>query len=260
MNKLTFLYCASEAFSSRAKVLTDSIKKYHPEDDIIWFQPEGDLPLGQYVPNMAKNRLIEALVCLRTSTNDVAVIGADCELFQPLLNIHQRIGDVFLVPHVKSPLEDREYMKQIYATGHANADLMIFKNNENSKNILKWLISVTEDGASHGEFYEQTWLSSLPFLFDGVHVIREPGYNVGYWDVNHINLQKRDIYLNNIHDGSRILQGEVYTVKENKPLVMVQYSGYVKGQPEKMSRHSKEFCVNKTVLGLYEEYDRRIQS
>ena len=42
---MIFLYYASNAFASRAKVLTDSIKKFHPEAKIISSSPQ-EWPIG----------------------------------------------------------------------------------------------------------------------------------------------------------------------------------------------------------------------
>lgn len=239
---MIFLYFASDTFESRAKVLTDSIKKFHPNDNIVHVNP-GDGSMGQYIPNLAKKRLEKALELMNDYQEDIIIIGADCELFAPL-EISFDDKDVWIVPHVKAPLENRQYMAQIYDTGHANADFIALKNCENSKNILSWLISVTEDGKKTGAFYEQTWLSSIPFLFDNVGIIRHPGYNVGYWDVNHTTLCFRE--------GNYEING--------KPLVLFQYSGYVKGEPMKMSRHSQELCRHSLVYHIYKKYDDRIES
>ena len=233
-NRMTFLYFASDSFSSRAKVLTDSITKHHPEATIIHVKPniapDGS---GYYLLGMAKKRLQKALELLEQGHDQVIIIGADCELFDRLRELRLvQMPDVTIVPHVKSPLPDRQYMAQIYNTGHANADLIAFQNTENSKATLRWLISVTEDGHTPGAFYEQTWLSSLPFLFGNVRIIRDKSYNVGYWDVNQFGVDN---------------------------LTMFQYSGYEKGKPELMSRYSKEPAATQEIVDFYRAYDERIE-
>lgn len=239
---MIFLYATSETFLSRAKVLSDSIEKYHPNDLVVRLDL-GNGPLGEYIPNLARRRLEAALQTLEMTNDDVTIIGADCELFKPIDEAVASNADFVIVPHVKEPLKNRKYMSQIYQTGHANADFILIRNNENGKNILKWLISVTEDGMIDGCFYEQTWLSAVPFLFNRVRILKFKGYNVGYWDVNHIDLKK--------------INDEYYI--GNEPLVLFQYSGYVKGEPKKMSRHSKEECTNSIALEIYENYDRKIK-
>lgn len=232
--EMTFLYFASESFASRAKVLVDSIKQFHPYDKIVHIDP-GSFPLGSYIPGMAKMRLIKALELLESGHKAVIIIGADCELFAPLREFTSIVypEDILLVPHVIQPTNSREYMSQLYRTGHANADLMCFQNTDNSKNALKWLISVTEGNEPNkGIFYEQTWLSALPFLFSKVQIVRNPGINCGYWTEN--------IDVDN--------------------LVMMQYSGFEKGKPHRMSKYYSGPDVTGDVLKLFKNYDDRITS
>lgn len=236
---MIFLYFASDSFASRAKVLTDSITKFHPNDTIVHVKPDNG-PLGEYLPGMAKKRLEKALELLESTTQDVCLIGADCEFFASISKDVFSIfygqdypEDVIIVPHVQSPLKDRQYMAQLYQTGHANADFIVFRNCINSHHILKWLISVTEDGMKDGAFYEQTWLSSLPFLFTGIHILNyNDGYNRAYWNVNEVGLNR---------------------------LVFFQYSGYEKGGMLQMSKHSKHKAKNSAIYDFYKAYDDRIK-
>lgn len=255
---MTFLYYASDSFASRAKVLVDSIKKFHPESKIVHIKPKNG-PVGTYLPGMAKERLQKALELLEQGEKSVVIIGADCELFGRLEDIeyefknkveydpftNEELSDIILVPHVIQPVADRMRMAQFYRTGHANADLMAFRNTENAKNCLRWLIAVTEDeDRPNGIFYEQTWLSSVPFLFSKVYIIRNPGYNVAYFNILERDFQYKD---------------DKPYVWKYLPVKMVQYSGYVKGKPEKMSKYCS---VNVTgdILKLFKEYDERIES
>lgn len=243
--KLTFLYYASDSFASRAKVLHESIQKFYPESTIVHVNPESTKLIGSYIDGMAKNRLKSTLRLLEANACDaVLVLGADCELFSRLPELEEKIetNDVILVPHVFDPHPWRHLMAEIYKSGHANADVMCFKNSEQSKKILNWMISVTEgNDINNGSFYEQTWLSSLPFIFDGVHIMRHPGYNVGYWDANHREIRK-------MPDGWET---------HGAPFRLVQYSGYMKGNPHRMSRYSREIAKG-DVVELFEAYDRRI--
>lgn len=253
----TFVYYASDSFESRVKILEDSLKKHHSWCKRIRIRPDTNIPVGQYIPGMAKERLQKALETLEgTNARAVIVIGADCELFDRLYEVENLIRDgkdIILVPHVISPVQDRNLMARIYQCGHANADFMVFNNTENAKNALKWMISVT---AGHdpggGIFYEQTWLSSLPFLFPNIHILRHPGYNVGYWDANYRNITfQKSLNLLDPESGYWYANGE--------RIKMVQYSGFIEGQPEKMSKYSTETCSGE-VLNLFNRYDARIQN
>jgi hypothetical protein len=234
MSNLTFLYFSSPAYESRAKVLTDSIKKYHPEALIVGVEIDNTNNL--YPSNLAKKRFERVLQLIQDGHSKVILIGADCELFYKISSMLNYLKDsrCVLVPHVKTPIKDREFLKGLYQVGHINGDLIGFS--EDSIEILKWLISVSQDDSEPGAFYEQTWLSSLPFLFYGVHVLRHEGYNVAYWNVNHIEFNQDFI---------------------DYKLRVFHYSGYEKGKAEQMSKHSTETCSGE-ILEFYKNYDRRI--
>lgn len=243
---LNFMCYASKDFMSRYNVLEASIRRQHPNSMILCIDPGTNTPLGTYVPNMAKDRLREALKCLEDGFTNIVVLGADCELFAPLTEIQSLLEteDIILIPHVKSPQDDRSKMAALYKTGHANADVMVFKNTENAKDALRWLIEVTEgEDKDRGIFYEQTWLSALPFLFPHVHILRHPGYNVGYWDV--------------VEAGLKLVNNE-WLLEDGSPLKIFQYSGFVKGEPEKLSRHQRRHEAVGDILKFYEAYDEKI--
>lgn len=245
MNFITF---ASESYKSRADLLVESLHKYHPDNRIdrhdLTFNGNG------YVPNLARRRLQVALQHLQSGWDHIVIIGADCVLYSRMTELasYLKHNDAIIVPHAINPVDDRNYMAQIYRTGHANADLMAFRNTENAKNMLKWLISVTEGNEpERGIFYEQTWLSSLPFLFEGVRILRHPGYNVGYWDID-------DRWL--VHSEKTWKVADY--VGNFFPVRMVQFSGYEKGNAHRMSKYYSGPDVTGDVLKLFQEYDSQI--
>lgn len=243
---MTFLYYASNSFADRAKVLVDSINKYHPGSKIVHINPETKLSPGNYIPGMAKDRLIKTLELLEAGEPFVVVVGADCEFFNSVKEdvMHTlKTYDIILVPHVHKPTEKRSMMAQFYRTGHANADYMVFKNTDNVKECLRWMISVTEgEDKNNVIFYEQTWLSATPFLFEKVYIERSPAYNVAYF-----NILDRDFkYIDDVPFVGHL------------PVKMVQYSGYVKEKPEKMSKYSGT-NVTGDILTLFKRYDERIE-
>lgn len=246
MKPICFLYYASNSFQSRAKVLHESIKQFHPDSDIVSCNPDSlsNHKVGEYIPGMAKQRLRSALSILESGEDVVCVLGADCVLYHRMDKVLNRIHnyDAMIVPHMVTPIPDTKFMAEVYTVGSANADMMVFKNTENGKNILKWLISVTEGhDKEKGIFYEQTWLSQIPYIFDNVHILRDPEYNVGYWDLAYRNL--------NIRNGKFFI--------DSTPLVMAQFSGYVKGLPHLGSKYCSKLFLGDN-LKLFKDYDDRI--
>ena len=69
------------------------------------------------------------------------------------------------------------------------------------------------DQVEEGLFVDQKWIDLAPALFD-VYILKEPGYNLAYW-----NLEKRNI---------TIREDNAYAVN-GKPLIFVHFSGWDSG-------------------------------
>jgi hypothetical protein len=117
-------------------------------------------------------------------------------------------GRVALTPHLLNPLNgddatERELM--VLLAGTFNTGLVAAAAGEPTARLLSWWQDrVTRDcrfAVAEGVHYEQRWLDLAPAYFDGVDVIRDPGVNVGHW-----NLPDRAVRLTDdvVHaDGSR---------------------------------------------------------
>lgn len=232
---MNFLIFASLEYEKQYNILHESIKQFYPNDFVLCrVTPEtkGD----GYIPGMAKERLKKALERLESGWDHVVVLGADCELKGRLTEIEDLLWkdnkDIIIVSHVMNPTNNREQMAQLYRTGHANADIMCFTNTRDGKECLRWLISVTE-GQESGIFYEQTWLSSVPFLFSHVAILRDIRYNVGYWT------DPETVHYNDVK--------------------LMQYSGIDLENPKKMSKYNNYGDATGDLLKLYQEYNEKMK-
>ena len=72
-----------------------------------------------------------------------------------------------------------------------------------------------------GYFVDQRWMDLAPGLIPSLFVLRDPGYNVAYW-----NLSSRDVRRT----------GDGYTVN-GRPLRFFHFSGYDPAQPQLLSKH-----------------------
>lgn len=227
-----FLVAVSKEYESRFKVLETSIKKFEPGSSIEKLLLEG-FSNYSYIEGLPKLRFEKALEMLEGGLDHVIIIGADCVFYQEMSNIRDFIiyecFDVILSGHIIHP--PNSGINDYYKTGLANGDFLIFKNNENSKSILKWLITQPiKDDVCKGMFFEQTLLSSLPFIFRGVGILSDSGYNVAWF-----NLHERSI----------------------DTVVMFHFSGYEKGMLPRLSKHSPIEVTGK-LLDLLKEYDDQL--
>jgi|ERR1043165_4930026 hypothetical protein len=79
---------------------------------------------------------------------------------------------------------------------------------------------------AEGVHYDQRWLDLVPSLFDEVHVLRDPGLNVAYW-----NLAERSLRL---EGGRAYVEGDVCRA--------FHFSGYSPAAPDRMTRF-EEFAL-----------------
>ena len=89
-------------------------------------------------------------------------------------------------------------------------------------------------------FNDQKWIDLVPGYFDGVRILRDPGYNVAYW-----NLQSRQVELN---------EGEV--TANGRPLKFFHFSGFNPDNINQVSVYQNRFTLGKLkhLRPLFEEY------
>ncbi len=224
---------SSDSFMPRTNVCIASVKEHIPNSNIHLVKVEN--PTGNYVEGLAKDRLKKAKDLLENGSKEVIILGADCVFYNDpsvFLNIS---GHVVLTPHViKPPVNNGA---QLYGTGHCNADMILFR--KWSLPLLEWLINQEmKNDVAKGIFYEQTWLSALPFVGEYVGICRDPGINYAYFNFSERTLTNKN---------------NTYYVNGNK-LAMLQYSGFV---PGKISKHYNG-PVDDLTLELFKDYEKRV--
>lgn len=242
---IDFVIFSSESFMPRTQVCLDSIRQYYPERlaTIHLCKIEANEKDGTYIQGLAKQRLLKVQELLENGSETVVLLGADCVLYDNLNCMKYMNGDIILTPHVLT--FPKKNGAQLYKTGHANADCVLFR--PKSLEIIYWLLEQDlVDDSSNGVFYEQTWLSALPFLQTEakVAICKHPGLNFAYF---------------NFHERTLTKIGNKYFIDDVTPLVMVQYSGYVNNQPDMISKYFPVFgSVSDEILDLFNDYQRRI--
>jgi len=137
------------------------------------------------------------------------------------LSKHLNEANILLTPHLLSPLpldgrhqDDHDVLR----AGTYNLGFLGLRNSIETRRLLHWwanklyhhcLVSMQDN-----LFVDQRWMDLVPAVFQGVHILREPGYNVAYW-----NLHERAVCC-----------GEPVTVN-GEPLYFFHFSGF---DPEKL--------------------------
>ena len=97
---------------------------------------------------------------------------------------------------------------------------------------------------SNGYFVDQRWMDLVPGLYPEMVLLRDPGYNLAYW-----NLPARTLRL----------EEDVYTV-DGRPLRFFHFSGFDPLTPHELSKHQNRLKVgsNPALEGICGEYAERV--
>ena len=167
--------------------------------------------------------------------------------------------DIFITSHSNSNIvwddnvaERGRYLleRSILRGGVYNSGFFYLKNTPVAAAFAKWWKGVLVDGAYNnvaiGLFTDQLWLNFAPVYFgDNIHVVKEPGYNVAYWNLDERDLEEVD---------------NKYVVKtaegKSGPLVFFHYSGYRFTGDSKLTVYEclYDFESRPLLVGLFREY------
>jgi len=158
----------------------------------------------------------------------VIYFDPDIYLFQSVELIYKALdtASIVVTPHLLFPTPDPEtmYEKDLLIAGVFNLGFVAVANSAQGKRFLDWweerCLKLGFNDLRSGLFVDQKWMNFVPCFFDEVCILREPGCNVAYW-----NLQERSLSL---EDG-------VYHVNGSSPLVFFHYSGFSPKSPERLS-------------------------
>ncbi|MEO8673511.1 MAG: glycosyltransferase family 4 protein [Tahibacter sp.] len=155
-----------------------------------------------------------------------------------------------LTPHLLAPVEDDDHPGElaILRSGTYNCGFVAMGAHAQADHMIRWWSDKLEHGCvvdlAAGLFTDQKWMDLAPGLFDDVTILRDPGYNVAYW-----NLSQRRISL---HEGHWYANGS--------PLVFVHFSGVSLDFPAQFSRHQNRHTAASIgeLRVLYDDYLRTL--
>jgi hypothetical protein len=260
MGTLVTATVVAKNYLSFARVLAESVRRWHP--DLPFFvllvdEPDGRFdPAGEPFPLLQLSQLgsreLEDLrhrrSCKELATSakayllqhlldrafrsvvfldpDVLVLGDLTELLSQVAT-----HDITLTPHLLGPLRgDRAIARElnVLQSGVFNAGFIGVSDGPSARSFLGWWRSRVHARCGHevaeGVYYDQLSLNLTPAFFDGVSMVRDPGCNVGHW-----NLPERELRF----DGDTLLAG-------GRPCRFFHFSGFQPHRPHVLSRYARE--------------------
>lgn len=155
--------------------------------------------------------------------------------------------DVVLTPHLLEPAEHAEISDiKMLQFGIFNLGFLGLRNSPEAHRLVDWWGRRTVHDCralpDQGLYLDQKWADLFPAFVSATHILRHPGYNVAYW-----NLNQREVVL---EDGQWLVNGH--------PLRFVHFAGQKIDDPTVFSRHSSEFDLTNIgdLAQLHDTYRR----
>jgi hypothetical protein len=240
MQKIAFTLCSNN-YLAQAKTLGDSLLKHNsdiyfiiglvdkldPAIDYSFFRPHeilaySDLNFREFDGMVERYNIVEFNTAVKPYYIDyffasypectVYYIDPDIEIFDSFEDLSEILAkgyDFILTPHLVEPrIEQSKFEKQVLNVGIYNLGFITIKKSIISQFFVDWWKARLEFDCKinfgKGLFVDQIWINYLPSFYDNVFILRDPGYNMGYW-----NFAERTL---STHDG-RFIVNEQYRLR-----------------------------------------------
>jgi glycosyltransferase involved in cell wall biosynthesis len=270
----------SRAARANARVLTRSFLEAHPDgtvfvlivdrlepgfrrDDepftIIEIEELDNIPnlpafLFQYTQlesNTAAKPFFLDYLLRQPGVDRLVYLDPDVQVFHRFDDLYALLeqNSIVLTPHVTNPIDDgkRPGEREVLLSGAYNLGFIAVRNSETTQRFLDWWKSRCLDRCivdqRNGLFVDQRWIDLVPGYFGDVHILREPGYNVAYW---------------NLHE--RRLTGSGECEVNGRPLYFFHFSGIQFDSIDGISRYQNRYELSDLgdAARLFREYRDRI--
>ena len=222
--------------------------------------PEFDEMRGTYdileLSTAVKPWLLRHMLAEHDGGPGIAYLDPDIRIVNRLEAIEEALRDhpLVLTPHLTGPMP-RDGKKpsetDILIAGVYNLGFIALANHSDTQAFLDWwserLLTDCHNAPHKGLFVDQRWVDFVPGLAPTLKILRDPAYNLAYW-----NLPHRDLQWDAEHG---------YTV-DGLPLRFFHFSGYDPEEPHKLSKHQNRVRLadNPALQRICDEYGKALLS
>ncbi len=173
---------------------------------------------------------------------DVLILGDLAPVLDPLMTDAIVLTPHFLAPPPGDDAAAREL--ELLRAGTFNAGVVGVAARPPAREFLAWWANRLERGSvpavDEGLNLDQRWIDLVPGMFDGVHVVRHPGCNVGHWNM----VERRLTYRDDI------------ALADGRPCHVMHFSGYDPADPQRVTHHNDRWKMTELgdTAGLFERY------
>ena len=255
-----FVTVVAQNYLAYALALGESVARFHPDahfsiflvDDVgrhwkLLIESRGfraiypeEIPLPDYRKFVFQYNVTEACtgvkpfvlqMLIERGAENVIYMDPDTLCFRRLDEIFAALGqyNIVLTPHICSPAPDDYYPgeRDFLKSGIFNLGFIALRRGRTSTDFLRWWASrlalecVQEPDA--GLFVDQKWMDLAPTCFDGVCILRNPAYNIAYWNLHERFLEER--------------AGVFYESQSGIPVAFMHFSGIIPGNLEQITKY-----------------------
>jgi len=275
---IIFTLCSNN-YLAQAKVLADSVRQFLPDwtfllglvdkkDPSIPYRDFGFevMEIAQMEPKIntlaQKYSIIELNTCVKPAffeylfqqrkAGRVIYMDPDTCVYNTFDAVDQLLSghDIILTPHILSPLpmDGLSPDEPLFLNyGLYNLGFLALNSSAETQRFLRWWRERTYqkgyDNPARGLFTDQLWINLVPLYFEGVAILRHPGYNMAPW-----NLHERVLRQSSGH----------FYLESGEPLVFYHFSGFKPAVPKLHKDYTRYTMQQRSDLkNLYEDYEQK---
>jgi len=249
----------SRNYAAQAASLMESLSRTEPSARRVVIASDGPIPelegraevidaatldtpitaMSVYYDALELNTAIKPYVFLhflqQPGVSSVTYLDPDIYVFRPLDRIREGLsqGQLVLTPHITRPLlgEANPNDQALLRAGVYNLGFASVRNEPKAVALIRWWADRCRFDCrvdlANGLFTDQKWMDLSPGFVDSLAILRDPGLNLAYW-----NLEGRTL--------ARTADG--WTV-DSQPLTFFHFSGFDPLRPKTLSKHQNRVSV-----------------
>lgn len=281
---IAFTICSNN-YLPYAKVLCESLKKFHPDwyfvvglvDRLgpkVWYEiaefdvviPVEEIKIANF-PRMVDNySLVELNTAVKPyffnhifnaypDNDQILYFDPDIQIFAPLNELSKVLqgAAILLVPHFSTPQSGQRGIitpeRRILQRGLYNMGLLGLSRTGEAAELLNWWQAKLQEQClilpEKGLFVDQKWMDLAPVYFNNVTILKNQGYDVAYWNLYENPLCRK---------GTELFAGESL-------LRFYHFSAYDKHSPGYIDKLANKFEpeMANVIKEIYVEYHKLLK-
>ena len=246
-------------------LLVDEIDKAVAADESFTVVPVQDLRIPNFRSLAFKYDILELNTAVKASffkylfsherVGRLIYFDPDIYVYASLAPLFALLSEnsLLLTPHTLRPIDDgmRPNERDFLRTGVFNLGFLGLAKCAETDEFLAWwsgrCLRLGFNDVENGYFVDQKWMNLAPCYFEKVHILKNPGCNVAYWNLHERQLGSKD--------------GRWYVVPE-VPLLFYHFSGISIDDQHGVSKHTNRSTLESRpdlaeLFGRYRDSVRR---